>query len=370
MTDIIADTEIQRDYAIFYLRLHGWTPTRSDDLKEIWASPRDNRVLIPKQRLDDYSAIMAEMIARIASDEGRAEEDILVDLSWPAYDKLVARTRIDSMSTAIPLQDALGLNVALRDLIVAAARSAEHPQSFFRGGWSASVGNYFDRVRMIPSRPGSFALRALLPLNPESPEELLVHTVDTQSIRKVTRTLLSGISAARSAAEERASGASGDVFEQSVEKGVSADLLDALVRLGGTEETANSVELGVSWTYAAPEQPVSPLRIPAGLIPVLAQGADILRGSPEEAEATVTGLVIRLHRETKLGPGEITVQGYLESSLGSSIRNVKMELDEVTYGLAIAAHRDGATVRARCTIRYGASRIVVIRVDSFNVTAE
>ena len=270
----------------------------------------------------------------------------------------------------MPLQDAIALNGALRDLIVAAARSAERPQPAFHGGWSTVVGNYFDQVRMIPSRPGSFALRALLPLNAEPPEELLVPTVDTTSIRKVTRTLLSGIAAARNAAESRAAGAGEEVFVEAVEQGVSADLLDALVRLGGPPTNVAPVELGVTWTYAAPEAPVQPLRIAGGLIPVLAQGAEILRGSPEEADGSVTGLVIRLHRQEKLGPGEITVQGYVDSPAGSSTRNVKIELDEITYGQAIAAHRDGATVRLRCTIRYGGSRLAVTHVESFMITSD
>lgn len=368
--DIQTGDGIDRDHALYYLRLHGWEQTRSDDLKEIWTSASEVRVIVPKQRLDDYGAVMAELVSRVATAEGRVEEDVLVDLSWPGYDKFVARTRADRSSPAVPLQDALGLNGALRDLIVAAARSAESPQASFRGGWSTAVGAYFDQVRMIPSRPGSFALRALLPLNPEPPDELLVATVDTTSIRKVTRTLMSGIATAKSAAEQRAAGADEAVFEQSIAQGVSADLLDAIVRLGGPDTDPAPVELGVSWTYAAPEAPVEPVHIPAGLMPVLAQGADILRGAPEEVEGTVTGLVVRLHRQDKLGPGEITVQGYVESAAGSSTRNIKMELDEVTYGQAIAAHRDGATVRVRCTIRYGGPRLSVSHVESFAVTSE
>jgi hypothetical protein len=365
--DIQTGNDIDRDHALYYLRLHGWEETRSDDLKEIWTSPRDVRVIVPRQRLDDYGAVMARVISRVAADEGRAEEDVFVDLSWPGYDKLVARTRADSTSPAVSLQDALGLNGALRDLIVAAARSAENPQASFRGGWSTSVGAYFDQVRMIPSRPGSYALRALLPLNPEPPEELLVATVDTKSIRKVTRTLMSGIATAKSAAEQRAAGAEKTVFAQAIADGVSADLLDAIVRLGGPSTDPAPVELGISWTYAAPEAPLEPVRIPVGLMPVLAEGADILRGAPEEVAGTVTGLVVRLHRQEKLGPGEITVQGFVESAAGSSTHSIKMELDEGTYGQAIAAHRDGATVSVRCTIRYGGPRLSVSRVESFTV---
>jgi hypothetical protein len=352
-------------YARYYLEHHGWTLRRTDDLKQIWTSEVGTNVILPLTHLADFEALLDDLVRRVAADENRAEDDVLTDLSWPAYDKLVARARADERSPAIPLQEALALNNALRDLIVAAARAADRPQASFRGGWSSAVGSYYDQVRMIPSQPGSFVLRALLPLNAEPPNELLFETTDTTSIRKVTRTLMSGVAAAQSAAEEHAAGASPSVFEDAVAQGVSADLLDALVRLGGPEGDPSALEVGVSWTYAAPEPAATPVRIQAGLIPVIAQGAAILRGAPEEVVAAVTGLVVRLHRETPLGPGEITVQGFVESEVGSSTRNVKIELDEPAYEDAIAAHRDGRTVLVRCIVRYGV-RLEVVRVEQFS----
>jgi len=219
---------------------------------------------------------------------------------------------------------------------------------------------------MIPSMPGSYALRALLPLNPEPPEDILLEEVDTARTRKVTQTLLSGVAAARQAGEDRAAGGRPEVFEETVEQGVSADLLDALVRLGGTADDPSPVEISVSWTYAAPMEPAPAISIPAGLLPVLSQGADILRGSPEQVPGTITGVVIRLHRRQRLGPGEITIEGYVDSRLGSSTRNVKVELDEKTYEQAIEAHRSGTTVRVQCQLEYGHSRLTVRRVVRFD----
>lgn len=359
---------VEADDVRRYLSSLGWTRTKADELKDIWSSPTEHRVLLPEQRLADYTVLVEEALLRLARAEGRPVEDVLVEIEYPSYDKLVARTRADRQSPAVPLQDALGLHGALRDLVVASARASERPQASFRGGWSNAVGSYVDHVRMLPARPGSFALRALLPLNTAEPDELLLPTVTTTSVRRVTRTLMTAVGAARSAAEARAGGESDDVFVDSVESGVSADLLDALVRLGGPDNDVAPVELAVSWTYAAPEEPLEPVALSAGLMPVLAHGADVLRGTPDEVSATVTGLVVRLHRHEKLGPGEVTIQGFVESSVGSSTRQVRAELDEVTYGDAIAAHRDGSSVRVRCVVRFGGARLEVTHVESFDVT--
>ena len=44
----------------------------------------------------------------------------------------------------------------------------------------------------------------------------------------------------------------------------------------------------------------------------------------------LTGLVIRLHRDTPTGPGDITVRGFIEG-FDSAARSLRLELDEVTY---------------------------------------
>lgn len=360
------DADAVRDY----LTVTGWTQAQADDVKEIWAADDGARVLLPQQQLTDYRQLVDEAVIRITRHEGRPADDVLVDLEWPAHDKLVARTRVDRQGSSVPLQDALGLNGALRDLVVASARASEKRQPSFRGGWSTAVGQYVDHVRMLPSRPGSFALRALLPLNASEPEELLLPTTTTTSVRQVTWTLARAVVAAQSAAEAAVAGAGDQVFEQAVEEGVSADLLDALVRLGGPEDDLAPVELSVRWTYAAPEAELEPVRLSTGILPVLAYGADVLRGTPDEVDATVTGLVVRLHRHDRLGAGEITIQGFVESEIGSSTRQVRMQLDEPTYEQAIDAHREGTGVRVRCRVRWGGARINVTHVEAFGLTPD
>ena len=266
---------LDAEHVRFYLEHHSWLLTKSDDSKEIWTSPWQLNVIVPHERREDYVSLLAELTERIAADEARSVEDVLIDLGWPGWDKLSARTRIDEGGFAAPIRKRSG-STTLAISIVAAARSSENKLPSFRGGWSAAVGEYFDRVQMIPSTPGSFTLRALLPINPEPPEALLIPSVDTSRIRSVTRTLLAGVRAATAAARERVNGASNSVFDEAVAAGVSADMLDALVRLGGSEGDTSSVELSVTWTYAAPEAPTEPVRIDAGMLPVLADGADHL----------------------------------------------------------------------------------------------
>ena len=218
-----------------YLEHHGWVAVKADERRQIWRSPTGANALLPLKRLRDFAPLLGQLVTTVAEDRAVSTDDVLTEVSWPGYDKLTARTRANAPSPAVSLDEAIEANDALRDLVVAAARSSANRQRSHRGGWSASVGQYFDQVRMIPSMPGSFTLRALLPINPERPEDIFFPELDTQSVRAVTRTMVEGITAARTAAMQHADGSPVEVFENVVSQGVSAELLDAIVRLGGPE---------------------------------------------------------------------------------------------------------------------------------------
>jgi hypothetical protein len=352
----------------FFLAHHGWERIRSDDELSVWSKGEGGLpVRIALGRGRDFDSLMEDAIERVADQESKDIDDLLIEVSWPGFDKLSARTRVEEHSSAVPLHEALSLHGALRDLVVAAARASESPQPSYRGGWSNRVGSYFDQVRMIPSRPGSFTLRALLPLTPDDPDEILFETVDDTSTRDVARTLLRAVESARVTAVEIANGAPIDLMSEVVPLGVSADLLDAMVRLGGSHLTATSVELTLAWTYAAPEEPPNPIVIPAGIMPVLASSAEMLQGAPEEIQAKVSGLVVRLHRAAPVGDGEITIDGFIETNAGSSTRSVRVELHEDLYEQAIQAHRDGVPVHLECVVRLG-TRVKVLRVEDFSAS--
>jgi hypothetical protein len=116
----------------------------------------------------------------------------------------------------------------------------------------------------------------------------------------------------------------------------------------------------------APSADIREVTIPAGLAPILEAAADYLTGQPPEHSVVVTGLVTKLHRETPVGPGAVTVRGYVEG-LELSSRSVKVELDADTYREAIAAHDRGATVQVAALVRREPRSLAVVRVEDFRI---
>jgi hypothetical protein len=343
-----------------------WTRQVTDTRRSIWRNRDGVGVFIPKRSGPDRAALLARLIRDLASVEGRSEEDVVIDLAWPSYDRLRLTRKTQEMM--VPIDEAIALHEALNDLIVAGARAAEEPRAAFSGRRPHTVEDYLQGVRVLPSAPGSFVVRALLPLKvaPTDQMSLPLFGPTAAQIHQVSSTIMKASHTALETAKEVTQGANLQVWEDVIPEGVSANLCDALARLPGEDEAlARNVEVSIGWTWSAePDVPRGPLDVPAGLAPVLSAASTYLRGEPEEHTIRLTGLVTKLHRDRAAGPGEVTVRGLIED-YDSGPRSLRSELDERTYREAIQAHDAGATVQVSANVRRGARGFEVLRVSDF-----
>jgi len=153
-------------------------------------------------------------------------------------------------------------------------------------------------------------------------------------------TLAVALDTARETAERTAAGhARMSSFLEAVDRGVSANLCDALAKIGGRQQRGFSVTFG--W---APVEPVLGLAVTIEFedraIPVLSQAAALLRTADEYGYGLLQGQVVRLQRQSDRGPGRVVVQGLF----GQHSRRVAIDLDAEAYDLAILAHQQGLQV--------------------------
>jgi hypothetical protein len=144
-----------------------------------------------------------------------------------------------------------------------------------------------------------------------------------------------------------------------VEAGVSANLCDALARIGGRSHRGFDVSFGWSPAAQAPDLPPT-IEFPGEAYRILARAATLLRRFDEGRRSLLQGRVIRLQRQRDRGPGRIQVQG----KLGQRAGRFAVDLDGPTYDMAIRAHREGAiiTVEGRL-IQEGHQLILADPVD-------
>ena len=347
-----------------------WVAERQDDSRRIYQHTTGARVFIPMHKESDFAFLATVAIKEIALAEGRTQDDVVVDMVWMRYDKV--HVRRESQASSLLYTAGIEMHEALGELIVAGARASSEPRSAYIGGRRPKlVDDYLEHVRMIPSMAGSFVVRALLPLT-WGTDELTLDLVGpaNPTVRNVSTTILRATNAAVFTAQQIAADqADMTQWTEAVGSGVSANLCDALIGLVGSGPGAGKAELRISWTWAMPAEPIPAVEIPAGIGPILAAGADYLRGEPDEHTVRITGRITNLHRETQQGAGDITVKGFIEGYEGSN-RALRCELDGPTYSSALAAHDAGRTVAVTALVQRAPRGLTVLRVEDFHVVID
>jgi hypothetical protein len=79
---------------------------------------------------------------------------------------------------------------------------------------------------------------------------------------------------------------------------------------------------------------------------------------------TVRGLVVRLHRAGKFGPGEVVVEGIDDDS--GATRRYRRELTEDDYNDAVRAHRNGLQVSVTGDREERGTHLQLRRLTSFS----
>ncbi len=154
--------------------------------------------------------------------------------------------------------------------------------------------------------------------------------------RRVSLGLYRAVLTAHEASTRVLAGEDLHVFDAAVQRGVSANLCEALAGMGG--QAGNPFEMTFGWALARPvRRPTPPLVFTRDMIPVLGGAARRFRGNTGEQNTRIIGTVVRLHREQRTGAGQVTISGYSEAD-PADIRRIRMELAAEDYDRALRAH--------------------------------
>lgn len=115
-------------------------------------------------------------------------------------------------------------------------------------------------------------------------------------------------------------------FTRFAHGGLSANLCEALVKIGGEDGPGFSSDFTGSPDLPV-EQPTHCIRLAAPQLAALDAGAEDLRARLGRKGMVLLGSVVRLHRELPHGAGAVTVARYFEDRDDSRPRRVRMTLD-------------------------------------------
>ncbi|QDG50209.1 hypothetical protein FIV42_05540 [Persicimonas caeni] len=338
---------------VSYLRASGWTQVETiGEQAAIWTSALDSgqevELLVPLDRnLRDYALRTADLFQSLARAEGRSQLALLRDVQSSAVDTVRVRLFTDNGSTdSIRFDDAVAAVANTRAMMLAAACSAVEPREYYHARKFDQSIEYVRRLKMGQTEPGSFILTVLSRVPPVLRTQPALFedgaTTEEPFERQVTRTLMSGLQSARSAAQRAMATGDIDPFNRAVSSGVSANLCDALLGLAGTDADA-PFEVRLTWASnrKAPQGVPTTVSMSPDVLPVFEEVSRVFKEKSPREEFELEGVVIRLHREQSSGPGTVTVMGAVE---GKS-RKVAVALSEDDFAAAIRAFEHRTPVR-------------------------
>lgn len=374
-------TSLEPHAVLRYLGAHGWTFAENYGRGQIWqfippdsTDTRPFQVLVPLDAaLRDYPERMAELLDTLGTVEDRRPSEILRGLFMPSSDTQYLRLQPLGPPGTAPLLDVVPALIGLQELMLSAATSALslQPQSVQPPVRPSPARNFVGGVRLGQTQVGSYIIAVQTALPQPEPQQLSIFDTPSTSPaepfeRKVSRTLYAGILSARDAAEHALKTNDLSLFERFAPTGLSANLCEALVKIGGKE--GRDFDLRFNWS---PDYPIGlkthPLTFRRRSLQVLADGAKDLRARLGEHGVRVRGTVVRLHREASEGPGEVTISGYTLGDEYQRNRRYRMFLAAEPYSEANRAHDQGHEVQVLGDVEMSGNRAHIRPVHQFQV---
>jgi len=326
---------------VSYLRATGWSQQQvQPERQSVWTRGNDNggfEVVVPLARWGDYAIRMSELLATLESAEQRSQLEILTDLSFSNADVVRIRADIrDAADGSIPLDDAIALVDRARDALLAAACSAIQPRAYFAPRKFGQALDYVKRVKMGQTERGSYTVTVISRVAPILQQPDFLSELEEPYERRVVRTLGTGVTRVRAAADLAASTGSLESFKEGVDFGISANLCDALVGMSHDTELLTGLEMSFSWSRTRPQthEQVPHVLISPDSLPVIEEAGRLLREISPREEFELEGIVVRLDRLPSDRVGLVTVLGFIEGRP----HNIRIELAEPDYGQAVLSH--------------------------------
>ena len=325
-----------------YARSAGWRKiedygTHSD----VYAAEEKPEVILPRtERLGDYASVVSRLISIFAKAADRDELSLYRDLV--TADRDVVRARItETDDGSLTLNRGVDLISGARDLVLAAACSLRESQPLYRLGANREANDLLEGIRLGQTEHGSFVVTLLTPVvSPPLPTLLQVYDdsdgyddFDDPIERRMTRRLVEALTATCEATE-RATAGDGSAFPESVDRGVSANLCDALVKLIGPFPT---LDISVVWARTRPISPSREVfRLARADAAILSEAARQFRNREPQPDTRLFGTVQRLRRDEDEASGTIC----LRTSIDGKNRSVAVVLKITEYDRAIQAHKE------------------------------
>lgn len=353
-----------------YLSYNGWVSDGVlNKVAQIWHREEDGfedlEIIQPLSKdIKDYVRRVYDLIDVLEDYENRPRAEIVNDINNFLADVIKIRVlHEDVKEGSIPLNDGVLLFEKAKELIVSAVKSTFNKRKYFGGGKMADdVADLINSIRLGQTEHSSYVVNMIAPILKE--EEQQEKIIKTSITRVFTQNLSRSLKAIENSIDEYKETQNLSSFDSAVERGVSANLCDALIGISGEHGNRN---IKVSVRLSGYEEDLSDIDLDHSFdtsdIPYLKIASEYYRENYVLRNQVVTGLVTRLSHEEFEEVGEI----FISASVNGEEKNVKIELPIENYWQAHSAHKKLQTVSCQGDLHVSPRMAKLLDVRNFQV---
>jgi hypothetical protein len=329
-----------------YLRSHGWVDAGRygphGRLYTIKQNGRQFDVVVPTTTaVVDFEPRMKEVVRTIGEAEMRPRKNIFEDLLISGFDLIRVRSLNADNHGAIAFQAGLQLHDDCNRMIIAAALSAasDIPRKAWKGRRPELVEEYLKRVRLGQTQKASYAITLLSPYAFDLNSNL--GFFDESFGRRVSHRLAQALGSVEAALQESLGFDDPvPVFEQYVEKGVSADICLSLARIAENSEIA---ELTITPSHSKFDGNVTQIVIEAQQAPVLLEVARAFEAEEPEPDYIAQGFIELIRGQPSRSDGSVVL--ICPNPEGRGVRRVRVLFSAEDRQAVYNAGRDQKVIR-------------------------
>jgi hypothetical protein len=363
----ISPSEVQ-----LYLKAKGWTPreSSSSELGSAWLLRRPSdklaEILVPNTtNIADYANRIGDILSELERLEGRPQDQIIVDVINVLADVVRVRSaNEDTIDGTIPLDDGARLIQSAKELMLDAASSAKEPKLVYASHRPEEAKKFVTHSRLGQSEVGSYVITIISRLE-QSPMIALFpdDSINDPFGRRVVLTLAEALDTLVLGSEQALLTGEIGHLTNTPERGVSANLCEAIVEMSGPKRRPIEISFGWSPLYVVPPNTASRVNIRSEHISIIEAVAQKIREDVPLEDFALIGVVTDLHRGTKEEIGRITVHAIVDGR----VRKVSLKLGESDYANATRAHKDRLQVQCLGALRKSGRSYVLENPKTFDV---
>ena len=356
-----------------YLEARGWQHTETwRNRIMVWSITNGEQVseaLIPlREQSDAYAVRISEVLALLSEVEESSQLVVYYDLIGAGADVIRLRPLNGVGQSGWTLSESVEFLTRARDLVAAAARSAERPgEPVYRGRASGQVTDYVRSVRPLTGYeagpelilhslvPAGYGVQADLGDAIRAPFSRQAIIALNDGLREADRTALAVLGGDKIS----------EVFEEAPAQGVSANLCDAVAALA---RHGHGIGVSLAWAAVRPADAYDgEFRFSESTSDVFMQGAELLRQNSPSPNEHVIGEIVGLDRQRR---EEFDGQSVLVCELDGRPVALQVQFDAPDYDEVWRAFRDSITISVDGDIHREGRRYFLQNPRNFKVGAE